>query len=338
MAVDDANTVVLLHFDGLDASTTFTDESGKTRTPVGDAQLDTAQKVFGTASGLFDGTGDYISTGSSSDFAFGTGPFTIDFRARWAVSPVMACIACIGYVSAADKMTAYWQGNQIKLGLPGYDVAASSAWLPSVDTWYHIAIVREADYKVYFYVDGVAKGTGLLKNASISAGAAFIGSDVGGATPFNGWIDEFRVSNVARWTTNFTPPTSAYVDADVSIWANRLKLTIDSSKIDTADLTDFPVMVHLSAASGIGDADVSAVFDELASDANRKKIAVTTSDGTTQCYVEIEKWDDANEVAWLHVKVPTVAYDADTDPLSVLRFRASRQHHLCWRYSGCGGA
>ena len=95
-------------------------------------------------------------------------------------------------------------------------------------------------------------------------------------------------------------------------WANRLKLTIDSGKIDTADLTDFPVMVHLSAASGIGDADVSAVFDELASDANRKKIAVTTSDGTTQCYVEIELWDDANEQAWLHVKVPTVAYDADT--------------------------
>ena len=92
----------------------------------------------------------------------------------------------------------------------------------------------------------------------------------------------------------------------------QVQTTIDSSKIDTADLTDFPVMVHLSTASGIGDADVSAVFDELSSDANRKKIAVTTSDGTTQCYVEIEKWDDANEQAWLHVKVPTVAYDADT--------------------------
>jgi hypothetical protein len=46
---------------------------------------------------------------------------------------------------------------------------------------------------------------------------------------------------------------------------------------------------------------------------NRKKIAITTSDGTTQCYVEVERWDDANEKAWLWVKVPSVAYNADTD-------------------------
>lgn len=95
-------------------------------------------------------------------------------------------------------------------------------------------------------------------------------------------------------------------------WANRIELTIDNTKVDTANLTDFPVMVKLSTASGIGDVDVSAVFDELTSDANRKKIAVTSSDGTTQLYCEIEKWDDANETAWLHVKVPSVAYDADT--------------------------
>ena len=94
-------------------------------------------------------------------------------------------------------------------------------------------------------------------------------------------------------------------------WAKRLKLTIDYSKIDGA-LSDFPVMVHLSAGSGIGDVDVSAVFDELGSDANRKKIAVTTSDGETQCYVEIERWDDASEKAWLHVKVPSVSDSADT--------------------------
>jgi hypothetical protein len=95
-------------------------------------------------------------------------------------------------------------------------------------------------------------------------------------------------------------------------WGNRIKLTIDSSKVDTANLTNFPVMVYLSAASGIGDVDASCVFDELTSDANRKKIAVTSSDGTTELYVEIERWDDANEKAWLHVKVPTVSYSADT--------------------------
>jgi len=58
---------------------------------------------------------------------------------------------------------------------------------------------------------------------------------------------------------------------------------------------------------------VSAVFDELTADANRKKIAVTTSDGTTQCYVEIERWDDANEEAELWVKIPSISFSSATD-------------------------
>jgi len=98
----------------------------------------------------------------------------------------------------------------------------------------------------------------------------------------------------------------------LSGWDQRIKLTIDKDVVDTANQTNFPVMVYLSAASGIGDVDVSCVFDELTADANRKKIAVTSSDGTTELYAEIERWDDANEKAWLHVKVPSVAYDADT--------------------------
>ena len=96
----------------------------------------------------------------------------------------------------------------------------------------------------------------------------------------------------------------------------RIKMTIDSAgaKVDS-DLTDFPIMVYLSASSGIGNDDVSAVFDELTSDANRKKIAVTKSDGITELYVEIEKWDDANEQAWLSVKVAganSISSSADT--------------------------
>lgn len=94
-------------------------------------------------------------------------------------------------------------------------------------------------------------------------------------------------------------------------WAKRIKLTIDNGDIDAA-LVNFPVLVYISASSGIGNTDLSGVFDELTLDANRKKIAVTTSDGVTQCYVEIERWDDANEKAWLWVKVPAVSNTADT--------------------------
>jgi hypothetical protein len=94
-------------------------------------------------------------------------------------------------------------------------------------------------------------------------------------------------------------------------WSYRVEITIDSAKIDAA-LAGFPVLLYLSASSGMNNDDTSFVFDELQTNANRKKIAVTTSDGQTECYVEIEKWDDANEQAWLWVKVPSISSSADT--------------------------
>ena len=63
MAGIDSYTKLMLHCDGLDTSTTFTDESGEGHvvTALGNAQVDTAQKVFGTGSALFDNSGDGLS-------------------------------------------------------------------------------------------------------------------------------------------------------------------------------------------------------------------------------------------------------------------------------------
>ncbi len=97
----------------------------------------------------------------------------------------------------------------------------------------------------------------------------------------------------------------------LSGWEKRVKITIDHNDVDSA-LSDFPVLVYLSnSSSGRNNDDVSFVFDEVGS--NRKKIAVTKNDSTTQCYVEIEKWDDASEQAWLWVKVPSIINTSDTD-------------------------
>jgi hypothetical protein len=95
-------------------------------------------------------------------------------------------------------------------------------------------------------------------------------------------------------------------------WGKRVKISIDKDDIDSS-LTWFPVTLILGTSVGINSEDVSFIFDELTSDANRKKIAVTQSDGTTQLYVEIEKWDHANKQAWLWVKAPSVSSTVDTD-------------------------
>ena len=109
-------------------------------------------------------------------------------------------------------------------------------------------------------------------------------------------------------------------------WNKRLALTIDSSLVD-ADLTNFPVLIHLSSSSGISSKDVTKVFDEVGE--NSKKIAVTQPDGVSQCYVEIEEWigdspiDSNSESsssegiidgrnAYLWSKIPLIERDIDT--------------------------
>ena len=91
-------------------------------------------------------------------------------------------------------------------------------------------------------------------------------------------------------------------------WAKRIKLTADNTKIDS-DLSHFPLTVFLKAANG----DTEKVFDEITT--NNLKIAVTKTDGTTQLYVEIEKWDNPNQIGILHCGITgdTLASASDTD-------------------------
>ena len=93
-------------------------------------------------------------------------------------------------------------------------------------------------------------------------------------------------------------------------WDYRVKITIDSGDVD-AELTDFPILIYISDSSGINGENVSFIFDEVGS--NSLKIAVTLSDGQTECYVEVEKWDLGNREAWLWTKIASINYTTDTE-------------------------
>src|SRR4051812_30020786 len=75
----------LLHFNGVDASTTITDDVGLvTWSVTADAQLDTAQQKFGSASLLQDGTGDFVRSSAAGAIGGGTGAgWTIGYWARF---------------------------------------------------------------------------------------------------------------------------------------------------------------------------------------------------------------------------------------------------------------
>ena len=81
-------------------------------------------------------------------------------------------------------------------------------------------------------------------------------------------------------------------------WEHRIAITIDHTTVDAA-LTHFPVRVPLSVSCGKDSQDLTAVFDELGTE--YLKIAITSDDGKTQLYVEVEKWDFATEKAELWV-------------------------------------
>jgi len=89
----------------------------------------------------------------------------------------------------------------------------------------------------------------------------------------------------------------------------QVPITIASTDIPEA-LSDFPVLMYLSGSSGKTGEDMTDIFSKLGN--NAQKIAVTTSDGVTQCSVEIESWDAVAQEAWLWVRVPEISAAAET--------------------------
>jgi len=223
----DDDTAACIHWDGTDGSTAFYDDSPNnyTVTAYGDAQIDTAQKKFGTGSLLLDGTGDYAGLPSAAGLS-GAGDFVVDCWSRFNSLPASFTIA------------GQWDNNQnswLLLPVPilnsfyfyystngsGSYTTLTFAWTPSVDTWYHIAIVRSGS-NLYAFIDGTQIGT--TKNigtASLhsSSDIVNIGAHKSGTLEaMDGWIDEFRISKGTDrgWTSDFTPPSEAY-RVDVAI-------------------------------------------------------------------------------------------------------------------------
>lgn len=226
MAVDDADTKALLHYDGSDASTTFKDESGKVWTGAGTAQLDTSQFKFGGSSLLLDGNSDFISTPDHEDFKVGSGDFTIDFWIRFASVPGAGAYAvpfCIRDAYASNNaMALYYSGSgswyfnysTTGAGASSVSLSGASTHVPSPNVWYHTAWIRSGS-NFDIYIDGQKQTTKAISGTIYRAVATPLIGAVNASAPsyfVNGWIDEFRFSKgIARWAGNFTPQSCQYL-------------------------------------------------------------------------------------------------------------------------------
>jgi hypothetical protein len=226
--VNDANTLLLIHADGVDASTQFFDDTGsrmqKGISAIGNAQVDTAQSKFGGASALFDGTGDYllIDSTNTADLNFGTGDFTIEFWARNtnrdAFHTVIANNKSSWTAGSVTILGGSGSTNVTALRLAANSFNSGGAGLVhdnqamTLGVWYHYAIVRSGN-NFTMYRDGTSVSTGTF-SGSINLGED--GTRVGytrwdgDVSTWDGHLDEIRISNTARYTAGFTAPTAPF--------------------------------------------------------------------------------------------------------------------------------
>jgi hypothetical protein len=207
---------LLLHMDGTNGSTTFTDSSsnGLTVTANGNAAVNTTAPKWGTGSASFDGASDWLSLTPATLLQF-SADFTLE---GWFYLDSTANM--IGGSSSSDGNTQVFRFNESVAGnlsfyLNGTQVFSPTAAGITTSTWQHVAISRSGT-DTRMFVDGVQKGS---TNTSWSGtfrmdiiGTFFFnGSRLG--DDFDGKIDDLRITKAARYTANFTPPAAPFPDS-----------------------------------------------------------------------------------------------------------------------------
>lgn len=218
-----ANVSLLLLGNGANGSTTILDTSPSPKpvTVVGDTQISTAiADPFGNSSSgviALDGNGDYLTAPANADFSFNgnTQNFTIEFWSYYTgPSSGLNNAQFVGTQSVGGGFQAKgWmiatQGNNYRWftqsGAGGYDMPLTP------NTWEHVAVVCNSA-AIKMYVNGVGSSWTLTSNIDYSLVAALT---IGGFTGVfvKNYSSNFRITkNVARYTSNFTPPTAPFPD------------------------------------------------------------------------------------------------------------------------------
>jgi hypothetical protein len=219
MAVDDAYTKVLLHFNLVGATSDIIDESSKAWTTASsNAEISTANYKFGGGSIAFTGTSDVITTPDHADFTVGSDDFTYEFWLKFAADNATQyyLIDKRGTAANSDAQISIYKttGKKINVyvGHGGTSISALTDGTIADTNWHHIAVVKYGT-ELAIYLDGtkgstVGSATGAIIDNAIDLA---IGGTNSGSQALVGNIDEFRFSNgIARYTANFTPPSSEF--------------------------------------------------------------------------------------------------------------------------------
>ena len=181
---------------------------------VGNAQIDTGTRKFGTGSLEFDGTGDWLLLPDSPSLQLGDGNLTVEF---WVYLATGDAGSNRGLVSKGTASTGWSVSlNTTQKVVFSYDSSTiTSSGAITLDAWNHIAVVRSGTgaNQTKIYINGTNDGTGTVSTNFNQTNAMYVGANRAAGDPMKGFIDELRITKgVARYTANFTPPNRPFPD------------------------------------------------------------------------------------------------------------------------------
>jgi hypothetical protein len=214
----------LLPFDGTNGATSTSDLSNRSGgvSFAGTAQISTAQSKFGGSSLLLDGNSDYLTISDSYwASAMDSGDWTVEFWVRFAAlgsnEELVGNRGNTGGNSSngwalrkttSNNIILYWyEGGQFNY----LNNSQGSQTTLSADTWYHVAVTRSGNVWRLF-LNGTQEDTVTDSGTIVSSNEnrLFIGNF--GTNYLNGYMDDLRITvGQARYTSNFTAPTSAHL-------------------------------------------------------------------------------------------------------------------------------
>jgi hypothetical protein len=182
---------------------------------VGNAQISTSVKKYGTGSMSFDGTGDKLFVPNFVVNQLGTGDYTIEFWVyanSWSNTPVI-----LEYGRAVSGSSA---GLEFYISTTGgkldvYGGASTATLLASYSsisatTWTYVALTR-ASGTTRLFINGTQSGSSATDTTNYNQATINVGAYVDSTLSVNGYIDDLRVTKgYARYTSNFTAPTAAF--------------------------------------------------------------------------------------------------------------------------------
>lgn len=214
---DFANVGALLHCNGSNGSTTFTDSGPAARafSAYGSAQISTAQSLYGGASGVFDGDGDYLITPSDAAWNFGSGLFTLEIALRPSSSSVSVSRFILvrdqiggtrGWLLYAEVSTGRlsfgaWQGGTlVSISAPGNFMSSR------LNQWSRVGVRRTPADNLEMWIEGALVASAAMAGMTIGAPATPLcvgtgwltsGAAAGAGSGWQGYMDELRITKGA---------------------------------------------------------------------------------------------------------------------------------------------